>query len=75
MLKSKKKSITFKWSIDFNLPATMCSQQLAHSLYSGELLITLCTNILGLYIIKIKCLFLTNKNGFYTEDIQTYQLS
>lgn len=75
MLKSEKKSIAFKCSIDFNLPTTMCSQKLAHVLYSDELLITLCTKILGLYIIKIKHLFLTNKSDFHIEDIQTYQLS
>lgn len=39
-LKSEKKSITFKCSIDFNLPTIVCSQKLANILYPDELLIT-----------------------------------
>lgn len=70
-LKSEMKSISFKCFIDFNLPTTMCSQKLANILDPDELLMTLCTKLLGFYIIIIKWLFLT----CLVEDIQTYQLS
>lgn len=50
-LKFEIKSITFKCSIDFNLPTTACSHALANILYPDELLIAQCTKILVLYII------------------------